>query len=100
MVTQFLFSGEKIRTYRENLKFTRQQFAYYIGVATSTLAGWENGSKKPGNITIMNRIALLCNCSINELCDSDITLNIDKSMQLKTCSLTKEERLLVLQLVN
>jgi putative transcriptional regulator len=43
---------ERIRTIRQRLQMTQEDFAHLIGVTFSTVNRWENGKSAPNRIAI------------------------------------------------
>lgn len=90
MKKDIIFSGCLIKEFRKKKGLTRRQLADAIGANVSTVSGWENGSKQPGNIELMNQIATIFDCSIQDLCEGDaLNLNPVNFMALR---FTQEEQ--------
>lgn len=52
------YDAAEIRAFRKNHHFTRQVFAYLLGVSVNTIGSWEAGKTTPGN-TVFRLLYLL-----------------------------------------
>jgi putative transcriptional regulator len=52
IVEQSRMDPERIRTIRQRLQMTQEDFAHLIGVTFSTVNRWENGKSAPNRIAI------------------------------------------------
>ena len=58
--------GEKLKMYRENKNLTQEELAHLIGVAKSTISGYEKNSREPDVIKI-KKLAAALNVSADDL---------------------------------
>lgn len=62
--------GQKLRTLRENAGLERKEAAKELGVATPTLAHWENNDNEP-SFSHLEKISKLYKISISEIFGED-----------------------------
>lgn len=78
--------SKNLKKFIQKNNLSLKDLAIKLGVPTSTVHGWVNGVP-PKSITTLKRIALLMDCSIDELCfdenhdshDPDINITIGGS---------------------
>ena len=62
--------SKNLKNYLESHNLSLKEMADKLGVPSSTIHGWLNGIA-PKNIVTLKKVALLMNCSIDELCFDD-----------------------------
>ena len=61
--------ADRLRAARKGKNLTQQELAKESGVAYRTLQNWENGSRRPVNITMVDKVATVLGISTTELLD-------------------------------
>ena len=61
--------ADRLRAARKGKNLTQQELAKESGVAYRTLQNWENGSRRPVNITMVDKVAAALGISTTELLD-------------------------------
>ena len=61
--------ADRLRAARKAKNLTQQELAKESGVAYRTLQNWENGSRRPVNITMVDKVAAALGISTTELLD-------------------------------
>ena len=65
--------ADRLRAARKGKNLTQQELAKESGVAYRTLQNWENGSRRPVNITMVDKVASALGISTAELLDDGET---------------------------
>lgn len=63
--------GSKLKEYREYRGLTQEQLAKYIGVAKSTIAGYENGNRTP-DVSKIKKLAAALGITGDDLLETNI----------------------------
>jgi transcriptional regulator with XRE-family HTH domain len=75
--------GIKLRSYRENLGFTQEQFGKKFGFSRTTITELENGSKKP-TLKTLEKLSEKTNTKLSYWLDGDQDIHIKAFDGLKT----------------
>lgn len=81
-----MYTARKIKTLRENMKLSQEQFANAVGRSRSTVAAWETGRKEPGR-DALKVISKVFSVSIEYLIDKEEKSIIVKANDLKEVTL-------------
>ncbi len=88
--------NQKIRIVRKEKNITTTVLAEKLGISQSTVVRYENGSVKYIPLDLLNKMADIFGCSVNDLIDGDFRYSQKKSRTL-TKHLSEDEQNLLLK---
>lgn len=74
--------SEALRRLRKKAKLNQSELAAVLNVSQSTVAGWENGARKP-DLDTVEKIATFFNVTVDDLLDRSKPAVQDEAMQIR-----------------
>lgn len=88
--------NQRIRIIRKEKRITTTDLAEKLGISQSSVVRYENGSVKYVPLELLNKMAAVFECSVNDLIEGDSRYSQKKSAR-KTKQLSEDEQSLLVK---